>query len=161
MTANYFCDTVLKDVWTNHLLPFLLPNAGRMRQHMAIVLWELASPGCIRSISRYRSFWLTNDVVMLVEHTTGWRTDFMLHMDPEDTHPCRVHCTMTIDQVPRTLFQGRMRVWLGGVRVEYYRVNRELGLLGHPWERTNDIDPHDDCVCIRRALLLRAIRMKI
>jgi hypothetical protein len=154
---------ILKDVWTNHLLPYLLPNVLRMHQQMAVVYWQLEYEPNARS--RYVCFWLNEESVGITDPAFP-QCVIILHV-PRFRH---VHCRayMYNGGDPSYMICGKTMMVLDTPLLDYYyREDCPDGTgirYRKNWEYKGQEFPpesvQDDCVCTRRALLLRSIRMR-
>jgi hypothetical protein len=91
----------LTDVWINHLPTLLLPNELSMRKHMSIALYEMMDRmdnyehwdeyRDLHWEAKYRSFWLNETVVVLVNP----RVQGHYHLHLSDTGI--VHCSTVVN----------------------------------------------------------------
>jgi len=154
----------LFDVWTNHIQPFLLPNVVWCRKRMGVVHYELTHRiyccqtfalhyskmnvircSLLRFDALYISFWLTNDMVMVISYLWRCPSRFLLHILGDGT----VHCSITIyGQQPYYFHQGRTSLLLDGKQVVF-----RLDYIGR------DTMPEENvCQCMWRAVVLHSIR---
>jgi hypothetical protein len=170
----------LTDVWTNHLMTFLMPNVIWMRKQMVVVCWELSrrallyvsyvpdikswKRGCGRLKAKshahtFRSFWLNDNVVMVREKRRRlprpWTTySYVLHLNSDG----KIHCACCRGKDKnRFLTCGHTAISLQGSNIVYHTVISS-GNWQRVFERVEEIDMNVQSTCVHRALVLQAIR---
>jgi hypothetical protein len=166
----------LSDVWTNHLLPFLLPNVLRMRKHMSITLYEMMirmdmykrwdgyRDLCLKC--RCRSFWLNDHVAVLVDPLLG-PYHYLLHLSDAGIVHCsiRVHIDRSSARIRSTYCRfSNLLIDLDVATLERVRYYRR-GSDHRWWVRMYDQELIRTCSqsnepCIKRAYTLYSIRHK-
>jgi hypothetical protein len=170
MSAHSIHYHVLKQVWTNHVLPFLCPNLFHWRKQMPIVLHEMnvvmyacshnrivCSP-CRRQY-RHRSFWLTSHlgVSRLTIDTDNRRVNkrrywYLIFHVWDDGVP---HCSTFLEYINAHLnhWSFTRRHTCVDLRFDvpmYYDIGT--------WEDMHQPYKESECVCLNRALVLHSIR---
>jgi hypothetical protein len=158
----------LNDVWTTHLLSFIQPSALRMRKHMAITLDEMIlrmsfytrNQPCsmLHFHEKYRSFWLNENVVVLVQSFYFTVYHHILHLNNKG----RIHCSTCLKGVDML----HIIVSMNDPNIEQYLVSMDdpntvwyytRTMEDREWKSMDHLSARMDCVCVKRALLLRSI----
>jgi hypothetical protein len=176
----------LSDVWTNDLSSFLLPNVSQMRKQMAVVCYEVGWRGAnyyadplggwpyqqheqtkqrrLWCGSRIRFFWLTSDMVIVINPAKYHR---ILHVLNDGHVHCMNRCSGMIYHsyyASDSITSGQIHVWFDRRRqVRYQRLENVHQHRGGYWGRecTEELThcPDTDVnVCVNRAVLLHSIR---
>jgi hypothetical protein len=163
----------LADVWKNHLLLFVLPNALTMRKHLSIAQMEMkrridsATRQWLKRCSllfrhKYRYFWVNDHVVVLVEPLYSISYHHTVHLSDNGL----VHCsTCTMDSIRE---YSRSTFWIEFHEILFNFVTQANTVEDAVYVRREDTrewiitDRHfnkeNDNVCVRRALMLCPIR---
>jgi hypothetical protein len=158
----------LTDVWTNHLLPFLLPNVLFMRKHLAIALYELRHRLLVIAMAghtfvssdldlneRYWSYWLDEHLVVIRRY--GFLDRHLLHLSVTGV----VHCSTRV-RIGRSFEQEiicrDVTVNMGAEHILYYmQIPHHLGAWG--WRQIVRL-PQTSDICLKRAVVLHDIRTR-
>jgi hypothetical protein len=152
----------LRQIWTNHVLPFLCPNQFHWRKQMPIIHHEMDVMvnvcshnriGCssCRHPYRHGSVWLEPHVVVhksMVLHNLETKYVYMVfHVSDNGV----LHCTnINTSSNARSFARRNTFIDLRFDVPMYYDMNT--------WTRMYQPHRESECVCLHRALVLQSIR---